>query len=391
MSNLGRREILKLGGMLAASGLHTAQAASHHPSAAAAIKALEPMPQIVNFIYDGLHLSPSEYTQLLQQFVEADDLQPDSYSNGGVIEELEQTFARLLGKESAVFMPTGTLANHIALRELAGPHRRAIVQAESHIYNDCGDCAQTLSGLTLVPLAPHQAGFTLEEVENVLQTMRTGRVATQVGVISIETPVRRQSDAMFGFNEIQRIANAARQTGIRLHLDGARLFVEAVHTGISPAQYAAQFDTVYVSLYKCFNAASGAILAGTQAFTENLYHVRRMFGSGMPQVWPCAAVALHFAERFLDDYRAAWQQAEIMFQHLDAHPAFRAEYIPNGTHIVRLDVDTANLDAFRAKLYQQHIHLPATLPGQNTFALKINPSLNRASGPAIAQALTAAL
>lgn len=283
------------------------------------------------------------------------------------------------------------VANHIALRESAGPHRRAIVQAESHIYNDCGDCAQTLSGLTLVPLAPNRVGFTLEEVQDVLQTTRSGRVATQVGVISIETPVRRQSDAMFSFNEIQRIANAARQAGIRLHLDGARLFVEAVHTGISPAQYAALFDTVYVSLYKCFNAASGAILAGPKAFTEDLYHVRRMFGSGMPQVWPCAAVALHFADSFLEDYQAAWQQAEIMFQHLDAHPAFRVEYIPNGTHIVRLHIDTADLNAFRAKLYQRHIHLPPAPSGQHVLALKINPSLNRASGQAAAQALIEAL
>ncbi|ETX07165.1 MAG: hypothetical protein ETSY2_12770, partial [Candidatus Entotheonella gemina] len=323
MPNLGRREILKLGGMLAASGLPAAQAASPHDST---LKALEPVQQTVNFIYDGLHLTPWEYTQILQQYTESGNLQPDNYSNGGIIRELEQTFAHLLGKESAVFMPTGTLANHIAMRELAGQQRRVIVQAESHIYNDCGDCAQTLSGLNLIPLGSNRVGFTLEDVQEVFRTTRSGRVETQVGVISIETPVRRQYDAMFGYDEIRRIAHAARQAGIRLHLDGARLFVEAVHTGISPAQYAALFDTVYVSLYKCFNAASGAILAGPQAFTKDLYHVRRMFGSGMPQVWPCAAVALHFANDFLDDYRAAWQRAEELFQRLDAHPAFQGEH-----------------------------------------------------------------
>ncbi|ETX02166.1 MAG: hypothetical protein ETSY1_04555 [Candidatus Entotheonella factor] len=388
MPHLGRRDILKLGGMLAATGLPAAQAASPHAST---LKALEPVQHTVNFIYDGLHLTPLEYTHILQQYTESGDLQPDNYSNGGIIQELEQTFARLLGKESAVFMPTGTLANHIAMRELAGPQRRVIVQAESHIYNDCGDCAQTLSGLNLIPLGPHQAGFTLEDIQDVLHTMSSGRVETQIGVISIETPVRRQHDTMFGFDEIRRIAHAARQMGIRLHLDGARLFVEAVHTGISPAQYAALFDTVYVSLYKCFNAASGAILAGTQAFTENLYHVRRMFGGGMPQVWPCAAVALHFANGFLDDYRAAWQRAEALFQRLDAHPAFQVEYLPNGTHIVNLHVDTADLNAFRDKLYQRQIHLLPAPRGQQMLTLKINPSLNRASGRDIAQAFIAAL
>ena len=349
------------------------------------------MQQPVNFISDGLHLTPQEYTRILQRYTESGDLHPDTYANGGVIQALEHKFAQLLGKERAVFMPTGTLANHIAMRELAGQQRRVIVQAESHMYNDCGDCAQTLSGLNLIPLAPRRAGFTLEDVQDVLRTMRSGRVDTQVGVISIETPVRRQHDAMFGYDEIRRIAHAARQAGIRLHLDGARLFVEAVHTGMAPSQYAALFDTVYVSLYKCFNAASGAILAGTKAFTENLYHIRRMFGGGMSQVWPCAAVALHFADGFLDDYRAAWQRAEEVFQRLDAHRGFQVEYIPNGTHIVKLHVDTTDLYAFRDKLEQRQIHLPPAIPDQRVWILKINPSLNRASSQDIAQAFIGAL
>ena len=388
MADLGRRDMLKFGGMLAASGFPAAQAAAPEP-----MKALEPVQspvKTVNFIYDGLHLSPQEYAGILQQYAEPGDLQPDNYSNGGVIRELEQTFARLLGKESAVFMPTGTLANHIAMRELAGSQRRVIVQAESHIYNDCGDCAQTLSGLTLVPLAPGRAGFTLEDIQDVDRTMRSGRVDTRIGVISIETPVRRQYDVMFGYDEMQRIAHAARQAGIRLHLDGARLFVEAIHSGVELAQYAALFDTVYVSLYKCFNAASGAILAGTRAFTENLYHVRRMFGGGMPQVWPCAAVALHFADSFLDDYRAAWGRAQKVLQQLDAHPRFRVEYIPNGTHIVKLHVDAADLSAFRDKLAQRQIYLSAP-SGEGMLALKINPSLNRVSAEEVAQAFIAAL
>ena len=76
---------------------------------------------------------------------------------GGVVEELEQRFAKLLGKETAIFMPTGTLANHIALRTLAGNRRRVLVQSESHIYNDTGDCVETLSGLNMMPLAPGRA------------------------------------------------------------------------------------------------------------------------------------------------------------------------------------------------------------------------------------------
>ena len=386
MSSMGRREVLKVGGAMAAG----AAAAPLMSGAAADLDELTRLRQAVNFIYDGSHLTPLEYAHLLNEITESRPLRTDSYSNGGVVEELERTFARWLGMESAVFMPTGTLANHIALRELAGKQRRVLVQAESHIYNDSGDCAQRLSGLNLLPLAPRQAGFTLEEVEDAVWRSRSGRVETDVGVISIESPVRRMDDAVFGYDEMQRIAAFARQEGIRLHLDGARLFVESAHTGISPQRYASLYDTVYVSLYKCFNSVSGAILAGTRAFTENLFHVRRMFGSGLPGAWPFAAVALEFVDDFLEQYTFAWRKAKELFQVLASHPAFRIEPIANGTHIVPVYVSGTHPDRFRERLARQNIHLPQARR-QGGFWLRINPSLNRMSAEDVARAFIAAV
>ena len=168
----------------------------------------------------------------------------------------------------AVYLPTGTLANHLALRRLARDGRRVLVQQESHVYNDEGDCAQQLSGLTLVPLAPGRATFTLADVEAELRRVETGRVHTAVGAISIELPVRRIMGEVFDFAEMQKITAFARERRIGLHLDGARLFLASAYTGISPATCAALFDTVYVSLYKYFNAASGAILAGPRHLLE---------------------------------------------------------------------------------------------------------------------------
>ena len=386
MSDMGRREVLKLGGALATG----AAAAPVALAAAAESDELARLRQAVNFIYDGSHLSPPEYAHLLGQIATAGPLRPDSYSNGGVVEELERVFARWLGTESAVFMPTGTLANHVALRELAGKQRRVIVQAESHIYNDSGDCAQQLSGLNLFPLAPGRVGFTLQEVEDAVRRSRSGRVETGVGVICIESPVRRMDDAVFGYDEMRRIAAFARNEGIRLHLDGARLFVESVHTGISPARYAELFDTVYVSLYKCFNSVSGAILAGTRDFTENLFHVRRMFGSGLPGAWPFAAVALEFVDDFLEQYASAWGKAEELFRALARHPAFRIEPIANGTHIVPVYVSGTHPERFRERLAGQNIHLPQARR-QGGFWLRVNPSLNRMSAEDAARAFMAAL
>src|SRR5271169_6327500 len=117
----------------------------------------------IHFTSDGLALSPAEYARLLARLAEEDGIAPDEFSLGGAVARLEQRMAALLGKETAIFMPSGTLANHLAVRLLAQRGRRVLVQRESHLYCDCGDCAQELSGLTLVPLAPARTSFTLDE------------------------------------------------------------------------------------------------------------------------------------------------------------------------------------------------------------------------------------
>ena len=111
---------------------------------------------------DGLSLTPAEYVELLQKILDERGIEADFYSRGGVVEELETKMAAALGKERAIYFPTGTLANHVAVRVLAGERTRVLVSHESHLYNDSGDCAQQLSQLNLVPLASDTATFTLE-------------------------------------------------------------------------------------------------------------------------------------------------------------------------------------------------------------------------------------
>ena len=147
--------------------------------------------RLVQFRSDGLGLSPGEYARLLGEIVATRGICTDDYSCGGVVAELEAKMATLLGQEAAVFLPTGTLANHLAVRLLARTGRRVLVQAESHLWNDEGDCAQTLSGLTLVPLAPGRATVSLAEIQTAVAGAPGMRVAVPVGAISIETPVRR--------------------------------------------------------------------------------------------------------------------------------------------------------------------------------------------------------
>lgn len=319
---------------------------------------------------DGIPHTPSEYSELLVRLTRDGAIEPDEYSLGGAVEKLEQRMASLLGKETAVWLPTGTLANQLAVRLLAGSHRRVLVQAESHLYRDSGDCAQTLSGLNLIPLAPGKAAFSLEEVEQASNEAQMGRVLTPVGAIQIETPVRRRLGERFDFDQITRISGWARERRIGLHVDAARLFIETAYTGRPVQAYTALFDTVYVSMYKYFNAASGAILAGPKSLLQNLYHTRRMFGGSLPHAWPYAAVTLHYLDSFESTFRTAVQTAGVVIKALGSDSNFMLEQIPAGTNIFRLRVVNVNAPVYQLRLEEAGIS--ARPPERDWLSIQVN-------------------
>jgi threonine aldolase len=381
MNTITRRAFVQAGVTAAlASGAPLAAAERAQGSAAAS--------QRVDFTGDGVPFSAAEYAQLLARLTPSSTAL-DEYSRGGPVAALERQVATLLGKEAAVFMPSGTLANHLAVRSLAGTRRRVVVQQTSHIYNDSGDCAQQLSALTLLPLAPGKATFTWDDVSAELARAAGGRVTTEIGAISIETPVRRLGHAMFDFAAMQRISAEARQRGIGLHLDGARLFVAAAYSGRALADYTVLFDTVYVSLWKCFNSANGAILAGPHALIDNMYQARRMFGGAMRHAWPDALVASHYAEGYLERMRAAVAVAEKVWAALAVDPDFAVERIPDGTSALRITVKGVASEEYQTRLARLGVQLPDAQAG--VFMLHVNETAARIPASRLEHAFRSAL
>lgn len=222
-------------------------------------------------------------------------------------------------------------------------------------------------------------------MKQVIDKAKTGKVVTEVGVISIESPVRRKYNEIFNFEEMKKISTFAKDQGIRLHLDGARLFIASTFSGISPKEYASLFDTVYVSLFKYFNAGFGAILACSNEFAKDLYHVRRMFGGNIFQMWPSAVIALNFLDTFMDELRMAIKLADDFFDLIHKNPSFKVEKIPNGSNVFKLHVSDVDLDTFRDTLENKNVYLPEPEPDSNTFLLRINVTLNRISADRLAQ------
>jgi threonine aldolase len=351
----------------------------------------QPQNQRVLFTGDGLSLSPAEQAALLGRLVGDANFKSDTYLQGGVVERLEQRFATVLGKENALFFPTGTLANHLALRLLAGELHRVLVQSESHVYCDEGDGAQLLSGLNLIPLAPGRATVRAEEVEQAVSRSSEPPYPVPVGAISIESPVRRRNGEVFDFEEMKKISSFAREKGIGLHLDGARLFLASAYTRITPAQYAALFDTVYVSLYKYLNAPFGAILAGPRNLLESAVTLRHQFGSGLYHGWQPAAVALHYLEGFGERYQTAVQKSEELLRLIQDSAGIGVERVPSGSNIVGIHIPAGRAGVFQQRLADAGIIVRKPATDSQTIWLMINETINRRSAKELAEEFLAAL
>ena len=267
----------------------------------------------------------------------------DRYQQKGAVETLERAFAELLGKEDCAFLATGTLANHIAVRVLCGDNRRALVQQESHLYRDESDAAQRLSGINLVPLAAGRASPTLDEVRAAIDASENGPYPLKIGAVSLESPVRRADGEMVPLALVRDIAKLGRAHGARLHLDGARLLLAP--RDFEMQAYTAEFDTVYVSLYKYLGAPFGAVLAGSKEDIAEARELRHLFGGALYQGWMPALLA----QDALQGFRARIGQAHLRMRQLIgalvASRKVRDRSSPDASNIHWLEMSKAVADA----------------------------------------------
>jgi threonine aldolase len=290
---------------------------------------------------DGPMLSPAEFALALQQSISPTTV-TDTYAEGGPTAELERFMAKALGMEAAVFLPTGTLANQLAIRILAGDKPCVVVQDQSHVYRDEYDMAQIMSGKTLINLGQNRASFSAKEFEDTMT-----RYGGLIGAVSIESPVRRQMSERFDFTEMQGVSRIARRNGVGLHLDGARLFIESAYSGIAVSAYAALFDTVYICLYKCFGAGSGALLCGSRAHVEQAIRLRSLFGGRMFKTWPFSAVALRIADGFELRLARVKARAERFFDRLNDSGALEVIPVERGTNVYRFTAQGRDPESIR--------------------------------------------
>ena len=328
----------------------------------------------VVFRGDGEPRTANNLLLRLNEFANKNKMLDDDFSLGGLVGQLETEMASMLGKPAAIFMPTGTLANHLAIRKHAATQGRAVVQEQSHIFNDTGDSIQRLSGINLVPLAQNRVYFDTNELDKAYTTSVTGRVLNPISVVSIETPVRRQYGQVVPWEHLVNLTKFCNINKIPCHLDGARIFMQAAVTGKSVKEYASLFDSVYVSLYKYLGTPFGSILAGEESFIEGMFHERRMFGGGLANVSLIAALALNGLKGFEDKFSESIEKADLLFQSLNELDHIQIHSFEHGSNIFRLilsgdisvDALITNLKACGIFVYTEpsneiYLHVNATI------------------------------
>jgi len=310
----------------------------------------------VNFLYDGLGFSPSTYLNKLQEINKAKGIERDIYGNGGDTKALEEAFSKITGKEKAIYLPTGTMANQLAIKLLNGNNTKILVPENSHIFRDEADAAQSVHNKRLIPIGKNQAYFSLKDVENAIEYLEENEVfKSGLGTIVIENPVRRADGKAIPIEEIKAISDYCKQQGYRLHLDGARLHIANAYTNVSISEYAAYFDTVYISLYKYLNATGGAILCGEAAIIDQIEHQIKIYGGTVFQNWGHTAMALHY----LEGIEERWQQVVIsagkLMKALNKLNGINVSSLPNGTNIYDLKLaETIDLKTLASFLSKEH-------------------------------------
>jgi threonine aldolase len=239
----------------------------------------------------------------------------DVFGDDPTINRLQERIAAMFGKEAAIWTPTGTMANQIALGSLAGQGDEIICDRGAHIVNYEGGAISALWGAQSVVVDGKRGIFTPEDVSAVLRRGENDHFPRQRAV-AIENTHNRGGGAVWSLQEMRAVAQVAHEAGLAVHLDGARLWNAHVATGTPLLDYAALADTVSVCLSKGLGAPAGSLVASTKERVTRMRRLRKRVGGGLRQAGILAAAGLyaldHHIERLAEDHRNARKLAELL-------------------------------------------------------------------------------
>lgn len=280
----------------------------------------------------------------------------DVYKEDPTVNELEERLANMFGKDTALFFPTGSMANQAAIKLHTNPGDQVICDKYAHIYNYEGGGASFNSGVSCKLIDGHRGMFTAAQVEASINPPDFYH-SPLTSLVAVENTTNKGGGACWGFNELMKIKEVCKKHDLGYHLDGARLWNALVETNETPKQYGKMFDTISVCLSKGLGCPIGSVLIGDSAIMENAIRIRKIFGGGMRQVGYLAAAGLYALDnnidRLTEDHKKAREIGSVL-QELSIIKVVE----PIETNIVIFELEShVDEEEFLQQLAKNNIHI----------------------------------
>lgn len=273
----------------------------------------------------------------------------DVYKEDPTANELENYAAELLGKEAALFVPSGVMGNQICLNVLTQPGDEVICEKDAHIFQYESGSPAALSGIQLNLIEGNKKGiFTPEQIEPLIRPVSAYYMA-RTKVIEIENTHNRAGGTINPIENIKAISQLAKKYNLYTHLDGARIWNASVESGIPPAQYASYFDSISCCLSKGLGAPVGSIIAGSKEFIQEAFRVRKAWGGGMRQVGILAAAGLYALQNNIERLKEDHEKAKLLANNLAQVNKINIDLELVETNIVMFSVTNLSVEDFLAK------------------------------------------
>ncbi len=287
----------------------------------------------------------------------------DVLGDDPTVQELERLAAETLGKEAALFVPSGTMGNAIAVKVWTRELDEVIVEARSHIYNMESTHMTFISRVSPRPLPSRRGAMDPAEVE---RNIRKPSVhIPRTSLICVENTHNNWGGAVVPLENIQALQRIASNHGLRLHLDGARIFNASIASGVPVKEYAALADSVMFCLSKGLSAPVGSLLAGPQEFIAHARRVRKALGGGMRQVGVLAAPGLVALREMVARLKEDHVRAKRLAQAIAGLPGIQLnpEEVETNIIIFGFDHPRMTIPEFLAALSERRVLALATTGG----------------------------
>jgi len=292
-------------------------------------------------------------TEAMRAYMCAAEVGDEQKGEDPSVNALQAMAAEMLGKEAAVFLPSGTMCNQIAFAVHCRRGDLVLLDRTAHPLISEAGAAAIIAGVTMYPIDGVRGQFTASQVAQTVEP--ASRYKPSFRVVSVEQTTNKPGGCIWPLEQVVEVCEVARSLGLVAHMDGARLFDASVAAGVAVEAYAGPFDSLWIDLSKGLGAPVGAVLLGSESFIEEAWQWKQRLGGAMRQAGIIAAAGIYALQNHVDRLEEDHRNARRLAERIEGAPGIAIDPEAVETNIVRFDVAGTKLDSatFASRLLEE--------------------------------------